>query len=162
METSWTDQQTLVLLAVSFSIFTGYVLGILISFGFLKSLSASYYALQKENKWLFTIALWGFAFPLILVAETPLMFLAGVGICFTGAAPAFKETLTSTVHNVGAFTGVIAGYLNMVIYYDMYIFSSITFVLIAIIFFSKLNSKTLFSELIAFYSILGSILYSIL
>lgn len=94
--------------------FFSYVLGITLRYGVQTSISESYYRLPRNLQWLFTIATWGYAFPAIIIGVpySGLAFLAGSGICFVGASPAFKSLgLENIVHMVGAGIGVTASQL---------------------------------------------------
>jgi len=102
---------------LSLTVFGVYFMFIYWRYGIQSSISTSYYAIWKRNKddhpnrrWLFTAALWGFAFPIAVVGveQHPLFFLAAALIMFTGAAPAFKSSkLQNTVHMVGAIGGIL-------------------------------------------------------
>ncbi len=85
------------------SVFVTYVGGTSLKYGILGSISETYYRLPKNKKFLFTFFCWGIAFPAMIIASKPLMFFASAGICFAGAAAAFKEKLTHDVHMIGAF-----------------------------------------------------------
>jgi len=89
--------------------FISYVLSMFLTYGVLSSVSLSYYKLPRNLQFLFTIAMWGYAIPAIMIGVplSGLMFLAGSGICFVGAAPAFKDLkMENTVHSIGAIVGI--------------------------------------------------------
>jgi len=90
------------------TIFVGYVATIWGLYGVLPSISDSYYQLPKKLNFIFTLALWGFAFPAMIIGTpvTGLMFGACAGIMFVGAAAAFHQKVTKTVHIVGATMGM--------------------------------------------------------
>lgn len=96
---------------ISISVFTAYLVFILVKFPNLKSISDSYYHLK--NKIWFTLALWGFAIPAMIAGDTLLMFFAGSGIAFVGAAAEFKQVMTKTVHYVAAVCGIVFGMLSL-------------------------------------------------
>ena len=95
-----------------------------------------------------------FAFPAIVlgVEHSGLAFLAGAGICFVGAAPAFKEDMEGTVHVVGALTGVIGGLLFMLVTGLWYV-AIITLALMGVVLLipALKKNKTWWLELVAFY-----------
>ena len=135
--------------------FTTYILFVVKKYGIQESVSNSYYKLPEKQRWVFTIALWMFAFPAIVlgVEHSGLAFLAGAGICFVGAAPAFRgDKMEESVHVAGALTGVIGGILFMVVT-GLWWMALITVTLIAIASFCKpfKQNKTWWNELIAFY-----------
>jgi len=143
------------LFLVMIIIFFGYIGYIWNQFGILPSISDSYYHLPKNQKILFTFFCWGFAFPVIIIGNSALMFLAGSAITFVGAAPAFKETLTKTVHFVGALIGILAAQLSIFFDYKL-LYVNIIFILISLMFliFKKLKShRVWWIEIAAFLSI---------
>lgn len=79
-------------------------------FGVPKSISESHYLWSSKGwKYLFTFVMWSVGLPILIywVSVSPdnyqfLPFLSISGMCFVGAACAFKETLTSTVHFTSA------------------------------------------------------------
>lgn len=102
-------------LTLSLIIFTIYVSFILHKYGIQKSISDSYYRLKGIYQAIFTFFIWGSAVPVMIAAETPLMFFAGSLICFVGAAPAFKKTmLENTVHIVGASGGFALAFISII------------------------------------------------
>ena len=76
------------------------------------SVSDNYYV--SKHPWTFTIAMWTVAFtmlPPMLSATTETFqftaFLSCTGIAFVGAAAAYKQQLTNTVHIAGAITAAL-------------------------------------------------------
>jgi hypothetical protein len=151
-------------LTISYSImlvvFVAYVLFIWLKYGVQKSISDSYYILPKNINFLFTLFCWGFAFPAVIIGvgltNNFLMFLAGGGICFVGAAAAFKQELTKTVHMIGAYSGVAFGQLSIFFDFHLYYVNIIFIVSVLIIQLlpSKLvQNKIWWQEILAFLSI---------
>lgn len=92
-------------------------------FGVQKSISESYYILQKrlpKYRWTFIAALVATSLLMILgyaieqpeiKADTIILFFAGLGICYTASAAEFKkDKITETWHRYGAVGGYILGY----------------------------------------------------
>jgi len=103
------------------SVFVSYVLFIWIKYGIQKSISESYYVLQKEKKgFLFILFTWLFAFPAMILGDSYLMTLAGGGIVFVGAAAAMHKFPTRAVHMIGAVGGMILACLAMIVQYHMW------------------------------------------
>ena len=76
------------------------------------SVSDNYYV--SKHPWTFTLAMWTVAFtmlPPMLSATTETFqftaFLSCAGIAFVGAAAAYKQSLTNTVHIAGAVTAAL-------------------------------------------------------
>lgn len=154
-----------VLYVTMLTVFVSYVAYIWSKYGVLKSISQSYYELPEKLKPLFTFFCWGFAIPAIILGSSGIMFLAGAGIAFVGAAAAFKETMTKEVHMVGAGVGVFASQLAIIFQYGMWPVSATFFglSLLLLIFRKKINKKHIWwIEILAFLSIcivLGIILF---
>ena len=107
------------------AVFAAYVTLIVAQYGVLTSISESYYRLPRIQRPFFTLFCWGFAIPAILIGSTPLMFLAGTGIAFVGAAAAFKEEMTDKVHYIGAIGGILASQLSIAIDSKLYILNAV-------------------------------------
>ena len=80
--------------------------------GIQPSISDNYYV--SKHPWTFTLAMWTVAFtilPPMLSATTETFqftaFLSCAGIAFVGAAAAYKQSLTNTVHIAGAVTAAL-------------------------------------------------------
>ena len=76
------------------------------------SVSDNYYV--SKHPWTFTIAMWTVAFtmlPPMLSATTETFqftaFLSCAGIAFVGAAAAYRQSMTNTVHIAGAITSAL-------------------------------------------------------
>jgi len=139
------------------TVFITYVGFIWSKYGVLPSISDSYYELPKQINFLFTLFCWGFAFPAVIIGldltDNFLMFLAGGGIMFVGAAAAFKQELTDTVHKIGAFGGVIFSQLSIAFDFKMYYVNVIFVVLGLLILLTKIKNRIWWLELVAFSSI---------
>lgn len=149
-----------VLYLLMISVFVGYLSFILIKYGVLSSISDSWYVLPKKQQPLFTLFCWGFAMPALIIGveltDNFLMFLAGSGICFVGAAAAFKETLTKSVHYGGAYVGVVCSQISIAFDFHMYYVNiiSIALALLVLVFRKKLNNNNIWwQEIIAFTAI---------
>lgn len=149
------------LFIVMFVVFFSYILFIWLKYGSQRSISASYYVLPKKINILFTLFCWGFAFPAIIIGTTltnsGLMFFAGAGIMFVGAAAAFKEKLTNRVHMIGAYGGVLFSQLAIAINFKEYYVNVIFLILVLLVQFlgNKINMKKIWwQEIFAFLSIL--------
>jgi len=121
------------------TIFLSYVSFIWLKYGIQKSISESYYVLPDKLKPLFTLFCWGFAFPAIIIGVeiTPLMFFAGAGICFVGAAAAMHEKFVRKVHMTAAISGIIFSQLAILIGFHMWWLNIISLALAALSLLSK-------------------------
>ncbi len=106
-----------ILLTISTVIFLSSAIIIAIKYGVQKSISESYYRLPNKQKALFTLALWGFSIPMIIVGGSIgsiFLFLAGGLIALVGAAPAFKGLLMEyRAHMFGAYGGILLGLIAL-------------------------------------------------
>lgn len=155
------------------TIFVGYLSFIIGKYGILPSISESYYRLPKSINFLFTLFCWGFALPAVIIGvdltDNFLMFLAGSGIMFVGAAAAFKETLTKNVHMIGAAVGIICAQLSTAFDFHMYYVNVIFVVLsLAILlgkYLGKIKNYVWWIEILAFILlcyVLGTQLFKLL
>jgi len=112
----------IILFIAMMTVFISYISFIWIKYGVQSSISQSYYALPKDWNILFTLFCWGFAFPAIIlgVEVTGLMFFAGAGIAFVGAAAAIKDTFVEKVHTIAATSGIIFSQLAIFFGYHMW------------------------------------------
>lgn len=140
---------------ISISVFTAYLIFILVKFGVLKSISDSYYHL-KHKIW-FTLALWGFAFPAIIAGDTALMFLAGSGIIFVGVAFDFKESMTKIVHYIAAGLGITFGMLSLLFDFDLP-WVEIGFIAGSCLLYLFVKNRIFWIEVLAFYTIIISLI----
>lgn len=150
----------IVLFIMSLVIFVTYFTWIWASYGIQSSISESFYTIEKHNpshpnrKWFFTLALWGFSFPLAIIgAEIHTMFFfAAAFIIFVGAAPAFKRRgMQHLVHMVGAIGGITLGLLAFFILGSNTAFLAMLFILIVgLLYFFNADNITWWTETTAF------------
>lgn len=117
-------------IVISVISFVLYVSFIVYKYGILPSISDSWYKLPGSQKWLFPAFLWTFSFPIMIIYQKPLLFLAGAFICLVGVNPKFKEKIDSLMHSLSAYTGIGLGMLSLLIDFKLY-FSVAVFVGIA-------------------------------
>lgn len=141
-----------ILMLLSFISYVGFIW---LKYGEQKSISASYYCLPDKLKFLFTLFCWGFAIPAIIlgVEVTGLMFFAGAGICFVGAAPRLLIKSEHKIHMVCAISGIVFSQLAILFGYHLAYLNIISIMLaISILFLFKKNHFW-WIELLAFSSI---------
>lgn len=115
-------------LLLSIAAFAAYIIPVICRYGVPTSVSESFYLLagrgDSPRKWLFTLAMWATAFtlmpPLLDATEHSsvqfLAFFACAGLCFVGAAPAFKECSTvRKVHIGGALISACCSQLLIIL-----------------------------------------------
>jgi hypothetical protein len=149
----------IMLLAVSTAIITCYNFFIFMRYGVRESISASYYSLPKNVNFVFTLVLWAFVFPLMIAGSNPLMFFAGAGIAFVGAAPDYKSILAGKVHSTAAVLGILFGMLSIAITFKLIVPVAIFFVGAALIALKNPYGKVYWIENLAILTILGSLFY---
>ena len=139
--------------------FFGYVIYIWKRYGIQSSVSESYYRLPRNLQWLFTLAAWGYALPAMIIGldltGNGLVFLAGTGIAFVGASPAFKGiNMEHTVHVIGALVGITAAQLFLIV--EGYWYITLLFAIFSgLAFISKYfyNNFIWWVEILAFLSV---------
>lgn len=142
---------------VSFVVFSAYVVFIWLRYGVQKSISDSYYRLRGSDKILFTLFCWGFAMPFIIssIEIHSLFFFSGAGICFVGAAAAFKDSVNArNVHMIGAYSGVALGFIGLGL---IGLFLPIGIFLLSGIFLIKTKNNIWWIEISAFLIIIVSL-----
>ena len=138
------------------SVFVSYIGFIILKYGVQSSVSESYYRLPRKHQFLFTLFCWGFAIPAMIGGDSALMFLAGSGIAFVGAAAAFKEKMDNWVHMTGAYFGIAMSQLS--IYFDfgllyVNIISVSLAILITLLSLKWIKNQIWWVEMVAFLSI---------
>ena len=133
-------------------IFVLYVSFIWIKYGVQKSISNSYYVLPRNINFLFTFFCWGFALPVIIIGapQTPLMFFAGAGICFVGAAAQIKEEFVRRFHVACAVIAIALSQIAIVFVYDMWFMTLICALLLLIAYFGNKKTWIWWMEIVCF------------
>ena len=145
-------------------VFVSYVSFIWLKYGVQESISASYYALPKQYNILFPLFCWEFAIPAIIAGAdvTPLMFFAGAGICFVGAAAQINDNWVNKIHSTAAILGVLFSQLAIIFGYHMLLVSAISIAIIALLKLLKVKNQTWWIELVAFSAIVYTLGVSLL
>jgi len=144
---------TTFLFILMLTVFISYVTFVIISYGVQPSISESYYKLPQRLKFLFTLFCLLFAIPAIILGDNVLMFLAGSGIAFVGAAATFKDKMTYEVHMIGAYAGVLLSQISIWYNYHMWYITIIFIILSGTLLLLKVKNKIWWSEILAFLSI---------
>jgi len=135
------------------AVFVSYVIYIAINYGVLPSISESYYRLPDNRKILFTLFAWSFAMSALIIGDSVLMFLAGSGIIFVGAASAMRRRLTRTVHLVGAITGITLAFFAIIFQYCMWYIAIVIVLCIALAYLIDKRHILWWIEVIIFIAI---------
>ncbi len=138
------------LLLTSFTIFTLYILGVMLLYGVLPSISDSYYHIPQGYKLIFSFALIGFALPLIIYTNKILIFIAGGAIMFVAVTPDFHSE--GAIHFICAIIGIVSGLLYLITN-KQYLISVIAFI-VGIILYIFANNHIFWIEIVSFYTIL--------
>ena len=153
-----------ILILIAIGLFTGYLGLIYVIFGGLPSVSQSYYEFEKKYghrfTWLFSAVMIAFAV-LIMIAGLEktsgnqlqfLVFLATSAICFVGAAPQFKQSLTHGVHYGGAVIGMLCGALMVLFTLSLAPIFILMLLGVAIIGWAGIKNRLYWLELLVFYT----------
>lgn len=146
------------LLIISIITFISYISFVWIKFGIQKSISQSYYVLEKFNlQFLFTLFIWSYSIPTLILGleltSSILMFISAASICFVGAAAAYKEKLTNTVHMISAAIGITFCQLSIIFDFHMW-YITLIFLLSSSIPLLLSKNKLWWIEIFAFISII--------
>lgn len=148
----------LILLVIMFISYNGYIY---FKYGFLPSISDSYYLLFKTNKeFIFNIFIWVISVCFILSSPND-MFIVG---CFlllgVSTAPLFKNNdIQKYIHSVGAIGGIFIALLSLALYNGLYLPISIVllFTISATVF--KMKNKTYWIEIVSFLTVIISLFF---
>lgn len=104
------------MLVIALIIMTIYLGFVVINYGWLKSISDSYYHIK--HKYIFTFVLWSFSVLMLLgvndIITTAIYPFACFGIVVVGAYTHFKKsTFLKVMHYVGAISGIGLGILGL-------------------------------------------------
>ena len=109
----------LLLWLISFCVITLYLLYIVYRHGVQVSISATYYKIK--HKPLFSFVLMFTAFPMMILASTSLMVLAGFALFVVATSPAFmRDESVRKVHTYSAFLAIVFTTLSIIIDFDMW------------------------------------------
>lgn len=135
------------------TVFLTYIIFIWSKYGVQTSISESYYVLSKRLHPLFTFFCWGCAIPAIILGSSALMFFAGAGIAFVGAATQMHEKFVRKIHVTAAIAGITFGHLAIIFQYNMWWLTAIFIVLSLLIIIFKEKNYIWWIEIMAFLSI---------
>ena len=126
-----------------------YIGTIWIMFGVQYSVSSSYYLLKKKKP-LFTLVMWLTIIPLMLVSQTLLTFIAGMGICLVGVAPDYRLWKQELIaHLIGSYLGVLGAIATIWIDYHLWYVSVPLMVFIALAKFLNMKNHIWWIENVA-------------
>lgn len=137
-------------------LFTFYISFVWIRDGVQRSLSESWYILDKPFRWMFTVVLCFGIGILHCTYGNLLLFLSGAFLCFVGAASDYRAAkLTKIVHYVGAVMSIALSLVHLSI---NEIYWPLSMTLFMIIILPLIDNRFWWLEIIAFYSILGGLI----
>ena len=133
-------------------VFTIYNVYIACNYGFLSSISVSYYYLPEKRNWLFLAFCWLYAIPAVMLSTNGFMFFSGGLICFVGVASAFRIPNVGVIHQVSALTAIVLSQLAILFCYHLYILNVIMVLATVVLFLlrDKFAQWMYFLEVIAF------------
>lgn len=146
----------LILLIYTTIIFIIYNTYILIKYGMLESISASYYKINY--KILFSFFIWSISFPVMIIGGTWLAFLGGSFLTFVGASPLFLNGMERKIHIVSANSGIALICFSMGFDYNLW-WISITVGIISVIgYIFKPKYWVWIIEMVAFLCIISGLI----
>lgn len=134
--------------------------------GIQPTVSATAKLLGSKDIWKATIALWGVAIPIMIVAAKPLFFLSGVLIILVATAVQYWEKNELVPHLVGAIGGIAVALVSIPIYFlnwktVLVLGAFVVFELLTYTKTWKLENRTLWEELAALGTVLLALFLSI-
>lgn len=141
-------------------IFFGYLAVIAKKYGWLDSISDSFYHLPKKYNWIFTVFLWTISIMLIMIGGTNLMYLAGVCIMFVGTWPWFNDG-ERIQHFIAAGLGIGLGMLSLWCDFGLWYIPVSFGVIVGILKLLKVNHFTYWLEVVAFSEIIGGLFIAV-
>jgi len=153
-----------ILLLISLSTILIYLGYIVIRYGIQYSISETYYTIGE--KWWFTLILFAWIFPLMMVGltirDSPFIFFGGTSILFVATAPSFKieKSLERKVHLIGSYLGVGFTILSIIFDFDKW-YIGIPFILYIILSMTniiKIKNKIWWIEILTYLLMLLIIL----
>lgn len=135
-------------------IFVSYVLFLFIKFKKpISSISKSWYLLQGLQKSLFTHFCWTIGVLMLFQTDetTPLFFLSGTGLMFTGTAAAFdesKKSIIRAIHFTGAAMSIFGAFAAL--YFERGIFMPFALFGISLLLLEDIPNHILWIEISAF------------
>ena len=135
------------------ALFLAYTIFVWATYGVQKSISESWYTLEKKG-WLFTIAFsWGLGVSTIFHGGV-WFFLSGAFLCFVGAATQFKaDKNTRGVHNIGTVGSIVFALTALALHGIWWPFLPI----LASLSLIKQNNGVWWIEHVAFFSLMAGI-----
>lgn len=139
-----------------FAIFFIYTFFVWRKYGIQRSISESWYAVDKQYKWMFTMFCFGLGITQCFHG-TVWFFLSGSFLCFVGVAFDFKSRwrMTPWVHNVGAVGSIVLGLIGLAVTGIWWPFIPVSAAAVTL---SKIKNGTWWIEVVAFLSILGGLI----
>lgn len=140
--------------------FTSYLVFIMKTFGILPSISESWYRLKPEENPLFTFFCFSIGVPMFFQSNgsSALFFLSGIGLLLVGVAVRFKASYDCKLHYAGAAAGIGGALIGLWIEENIW-WTTVLFVCtLLFIYFSSINEKIWWIEIIAFLIIIIGLL----
>ena len=129
-------------------IFLGYILIMFLKNGTQKSVSAIYYTHKENYRWIFSLVF--FTVGALNFFHGNIWFaLGGCALAFVGAAAQYKEDITKTVHNIGAWGSIVFSLIGVVLLGN-YVQAVITVLAIGFVHFTVKQNRTTWVEITAF------------
>lgn len=140
----------MILLTIQFLLFAFYVGFVWIKYGVQKSISDSWYTVNKEENWMFTLIFcYGTGFTQLLQAtESAFFFFSGAFLVFVGAASDYKTwKVAKWVHYTGAVGAIVFGCLGFYEINQNLVFPA---VLVSVLLLSSFKNKLWWIEIVTY------------
>lgn len=148
----------MIVLLIQFLLFNFYTGYIWIRKGVQKSISDSWYIVDRSKKWMFMLVFcYGIGFLNLLHSHiSSLFFFSGAFLIFTGTASDFKSwTITKYVHYIGAIGAITFASIGLFIVGIKWV---IIYNVLVVILLYFVKNRLWWIEIACFYAILGGLL----
>ena len=143
-----------ILMLISLVLFDGYLIYVVTKYGISRSISRTYYYLNKTDRWVFIAVQIGFSVPLILTFESHLLTMGATFICFSAlAADTRTHETTMKIHTIGATGGIILGMATM-LEFGFWWIPALFFPVAFIFMKTRIKNHTWWIEVIAYHLVI--------
>lgn len=145
------------MIILTFTLFFAYLTIITLFYGWLPSISQSFYELKKNRlAFVFTLFLFSLSMLIIFIAKTRLMAAAGFCIIGVSIFPYFLKQKWQ--HYLCAFSGIILGMISLVIDFKQPLVVIFGAFIVALLYYLKVKNMFFWIEVVSLITILSGLL----
>lgn len=132
--------------------------------GITKSISITFRRFKNyKHRWLYTAYMWGFSITMAMAADAVFFFIAAGLMCICGiTAGRSPGKMTSKVHVYTAIGGIVAGFIGVVVHFNMLPLAAVGSAVTMIMVKKQIKNVTYWAEVASFATIDLAILIHLL